>query len=534
MINKNVLLSAWFLFLTVQLAVGQNVTIVPTGISPNQGAGMAKLSYEEIQALPNPQVGDMVVDMSFKRPRIYDGKQWLLMATFQDAKTPEYATTSLGEYTTRCWINDFEVDAAGTMYLAGRYRGPLKVGDYTLPNYFGYDDAFVAKVNSTGHTEWAVTIANTEENDNVTALARDSQGNIFIGGSFKGTVAFGNTNLTANGRSDMFFAKLNPQGEYIWAKSYGSSTMDEGITDLETDQNDNVFLLTGINSAYNVEGITLSSRGGTDMSVIKFDNNGTYIWHVNAGGSSYDFGHDLKIDHLGNVYFAGSIFERGFIGHFEYELDEYASNAFLNFVACFSNAGSRVWVRTWETYGSLSMDFSILHKSISVNKYRHVFVGGQYTRSAYFNAYYNFPQDSFNPVGEQAYLIRLDGIDYGNLFWVRILGGTRNERISSVASNDNDEVIATGWYNYADALTGDLGLRGRTDIFLTKYDGLGNRKWAESHGGADFDYGRIVNIAPNGLIYTTGEIENSATIGTELIGYPANFIGTYILKRKDD
>lgn len=50
--SKSLKMKIVFLMMFIVTTLGsfaQNVTIAPTGISPNQGGSMAKLSYEEIQ-----------------------------------------------------------------------------------------------------------------------------------------------------------------------------------------------------------------------------------------------------------------------------------------------------------------------------------------------------------------------------------------------------------------------------------------------------------------------------------------------------
>jgi len=50
------------------------------------------------------------------------------------------------------------------------------------------------------------------------AIAADAAGNLYVAGSFGGTVTFGSTTLTAPQATDMFLAKLSPAGVWLWAK----------------------------------------------------------------------------------------------------------------------------------------------------------------------------------------------------------------------------------------------------------------------------------------------------------------------------
>ncbi|HRU48088.1 MAG TPA: SBBP repeat-containing protein, partial [Candidatus Syntrophosphaera sp.] len=49
-------------------------------------------------------------------------------------------------------------------------------------------------------------------------IAVDTSGNSYVTGYFKGTATFGSTNLTSNGGYDIFVAKLDSSGNWLWAK----------------------------------------------------------------------------------------------------------------------------------------------------------------------------------------------------------------------------------------------------------------------------------------------------------------------------
>ena len=77
--------------------------------------------------------------------------------------------------------------------------------------------------------EWAKQMGGTSSATG-TSMAMDSSGSIYIIGNFYQTVDFdpsaGTFNLTSNGESDIFITKLDAQGNFLWAKQIGGTSID--------------------------------------------------------------------------------------------------------------------------------------------------------------------------------------------------------------------------------------------------------------------------------------------------------------------
>src|SRR5690606_29962600 len=70
------------------------------------------------------------------------------------------------------------------------------------------------------------------QNDAAYAVSTDASKNVYVTGLFTGTVDFDPSAATANlvsaGSNDMFVAKYDPNGKYIWAKRVGGPGVDAG------------------------------------------------------------------------------------------------------------------------------------------------------------------------------------------------------------------------------------------------------------------------------------------------------------------
>ena len=50
--------------------------------------------------------------------------------------------------------------------------------------------------------------------------------------------------------------------------------------------------------------MNVTSAGNTDVFVAKLDASGTFLWAESAGATSYDSGLDIAVDGAGNLYIA--------------------------------------------------------------------------------------------------------------------------------------------------------------------------------------------------------------------------------------
>src|SRR5690606_34352763 len=78
-----------------------------------------------------------------------------------------------------------------------------------------------------GHWQWATTPSGAGA-DMGSDVATDKQGNVFVMGTFTGTIHFDTVELVSFGKEDVFLAKYDPQGNFLWAKSAGGPEKDNG------------------------------------------------------------------------------------------------------------------------------------------------------------------------------------------------------------------------------------------------------------------------------------------------------------------
>lgn len=206
----------------------------------------------------------------------------------------------------------------GAVYFSGEFQNTLDFDPganvYNLTSS-GDFDIFIASYSTTGTLLWAKSFGGVGW-DRVNSMHTDTlSGDIYITGSFSGTVDVDpdpavTYNLVSNSLfSDAFILKLDPTGNFIWAKSFGGISTDEGLV-VAVDPAGSVFVAGFFMGTADFDpsaaSFTDTSTGGHDLYISKFDSNGNFIWVKTAEGLSYEMIVTIDFDPAYNIYVGGS------------------------------------------------------------------------------------------------------------------------------------------------------------------------------------------------------------------------------------
>jgi hypothetical protein len=177
-------------------------------------------------------------------------------------------------------------------------------------------DIFFAKYDSLGNFVFVKTMGGTSF-DEVNKIALDKNNNILICGDFEsGAIDFDPDTsshiLSLKGKQDLFFAKYDANGNFIFAKNIGGTASDNAnAIAIGTDNN---FVITGYFSGKSIDfdpgngkHHLLTSNGNIDAFIVKYDTGGNCVFAFNIGSSSSnDLGKDLGLDSNNNIICTGS------------------------------------------------------------------------------------------------------------------------------------------------------------------------------------------------------------------------------------
>jgi hypothetical protein len=199
---------------------------------------------------------------------------------------------------------DIAVDSRG-VYVAGSFQGVMETGPSRLSSA-GKADGFVAKLDLAGTVQWAQRVGGPQE-DAARSLAADSNGEIWVGGSFEEKAGIGQEGGTAwesAGKLDGFLARLGPDGAVLWNGRIGGKKED-AVTAVAVGTAGIWFTGYFTGTADFDPGASITSMPGvakTDAFVARLAKTGQLRWVQQTSGPFYDTGTGLAPDGEGGVW----------------------------------------------------------------------------------------------------------------------------------------------------------------------------------------------------------------------------------------
>jgi hypothetical protein len=136
------------------------------------------------------------------------------------------------------------------------------------------------------------------------SVALDSSGNVVMTGFFVDTVDFGGGPLTSAGGQDIFLAKFDTNGTHLWSQGFGDGSDQIGQS-VAFDPSGNVVMTGSFWGNVDFGGGPLTCAGWSDIFLAMFDASGTHLWSQGFGDASIQFGRSVAFDPSGNVVMTG-------------------------------------------------------------------------------------------------------------------------------------------------------------------------------------------------------------------------------------
>jgi hypothetical protein len=364
-------------------------------------------------------------------------------------------------------------------------------------------------------------------------LVLDSQGNSYVTGSFTGSASFGGTTLNSAGGLDGFVAKMDSDGNWLWA-SQVSGTYDDWGLGIDVDVNGNVYVTgpyintqTGDSPSVQLGPFSLSAHPDStyDMFVGKLDNDGNWLWATTSEKQTeysswgqpmgYMFGQvmptDVKV--VNNSLIVSGSFAGNVHAYTDSEGDWYytsttdsnsafTSDMYLGFLGLDGTYSSQIG------WGGLSQLDTVASIAESPNG-TYWFVAGNFANTV------EFPGDITLTSSSGSQDVWVMQIADAGVQWVTQGGGTGVDTLRNIVVDSSDALYAVGEFDGVLASYGNDRLTansGGTDVWAGKIAVDGSWTWAKKGGGASDDMGFSLALSNDeSILYTTGLIAGQTT-----------------------
>ena len=419
-------------------------------------------------------------------------------------------------------------DSAGSTVVVGSFRGTITLGATSFTSA-STQDTFLARYSPAGSLVWARTFAGragTSSSGTTTyavsqgsAVAIDGSGNVFVAGSFTGTVNFGSaTNATlvsSPTANEAFVAKLDPSGTMTWIRNAVGSGMadNDPANALALDGQGGVIIAGTFQNSLTIGTTTLSGPGASEAFVARFDATGAPVWAVGSRGGSGSNAQavGLAVDPAGNI---------GVTGSYSGTVGLVVNNSAATFTAAGSDdaliwkldsSGKFLWGRS---FGSSDYDsgggvgFDSLGNLIAAGTFSGTVNFGTGTRNDPLNA---------GPIFD-AFVVKLDPT--GQEVWARgYVGSDGWAKGQGVAVDPFDQIHLAG--SFSGTLDFDPGTRilsvksgGSTDAFAAGLDSSGTFGYAVQAGKTNFNASLGVSVNASGAVALAGDYSGSIAFGS--------------------
>ena len=413
-----------------------------------------------------------------------------------------------------------DLDAAGNVYSTGSFSGTVDfdpgAGVYNLtPACAVSNDIFISKLDSGGHLIWAINAGGCYS-DEARAIVTDASANIYITGTFNDTADFdpgaGVYNLVSAGNSDVFVAKYDSIGAFIWARNIGGDE-HQYASAIDVDMAGNLYVTGDFRDTVDFDpgaGIfTMMTLGNNDIFILKLDADGNFIWAKDIGHTTYNYGYGIKTDAYGGVYTTGTYRQTV---DFDPGVDTFnlTSTGYDDiFIYKSDTAGNFIWAKS---VGGVSYDYG---RSLAIDPTGNVWITGSFLSVVDFNpgsGVFNITQSGI--AGGDIFILKLDSA--GNFMWAGQMGGTGDGYGAAIEADIFGNIYTTGHFDGVTDFNPGSGVLNFTaaglsggDIYVVKLNAAGNLQWAKQVGGTSYDYGTSIVPDAAGNVYYAGFFYNT-------------------------
>jgi hypothetical protein len=397
-------------------------------------------------------------------------------------------------------VSGLVFDSSGNLFFAGGFYETVDFGGGGLTSA-GDRDIFFSSRDPAGQHRWSRRLGDAQRNG-VSRVVLDPAGDLYLAGSFSGTLDLGGGALTSAGESDIYLARFDPtSGAHRWSMRLGGSG-GEGVADLALDGAGHLFVAAGSSGdTLDLGGGPMPGFGAGDIVLVKLTTDGAHLASRRFGSEAHDDFQALAVDPSGNLFVTGSIGSVTDLGGGQLPYGGYGDI----FLACYATGDlAHRWSKTFGGYWRDDVEALLLDAAGNVT------ITGSFSSDTID---FGGPGQLANPSGYPAVEIHavtsdlfLASFDAGGRHrWSQRFGDTGGESGHDLVGDAAGNLYLTGSFGgKLDLGGGELTGAGYGDIFVASFDASGAHRWSRRYGGIRADAGRYVGLSPGDEVYVAG------------------------------
>ncbi|HRJ31332.1 MAG TPA: SBBP repeat-containing protein [Cyclobacteriaceae bacterium] len=320
------------------------------------------------------------------------------------------------------------------------------------------------------------------------SMVKDANGNLYVCGSFSGTIDFGNgVSVGPAIGTDIWFGKYTTTGNLIWAHALIGGD-DDAALDIAIDNSNDIYITGYYGTQVSLDfdpgpgNATLTQNGAFTA---KYNSNGIFQWVRPITGAGKSVNYAIASDGSGNIFIAGrfALFPGG-----TYDFDAGPGTYNLNssdgrmYIARYNSSGTVTWAKN---FGGGSVD----RYDLALDASNNLLITGWFDgANVDFNA--GSGQNNLTSSNGSAFIVKYNSS--GNFSWVRQINGQAGDEGKSIGVDASNNVYVTGKVNTNGG-----------NIFLAKYNSSGTQQVIKSIGGSFTDIGQTL-LVDGGNLYLMG------------------------------
>lgn len=318
----------------------------------------------------------------------------------------------------------------------------------------------------------------TADHDNALAMTLDVRGHIYVTGTTWGALP----QQIHQGKSDVYLAKHDIQGNPLWVRQFGTPGWDYA-GGVAVDRQGYIYVVG-----------RSGDRGIYDGLLMKFNPEGEILWADQFDLRAFDEPQGVGVDAQGNVYVTGD----HLLG--DPPPSSGPPTPESAFLRKYDSEGKLLWARGFAAHKALAM---------ALDAAGNVYIAG-----------------SLRPrrdQGQLAYVIKFDS--QGNELWNRQFGPREGSKANALTVDAAGNVYVVGWTFGEFEGQSRVGSR---DAFLRKYSADGAERWTQQFGSLFREEASASGVAVDGQgnVSVVGEVQGTMP-GQSRTGLVDSFVRVY-------